>query len=408
GVLVKGGGPLENLGVLTAIAFDKTGTLTEGRPRVTDVVPASGATDEELLRTAVAVEALSDHPLAGAIVRDGTERLQAPPPPASDLRAITGRGVEAVVEGEVVHIGRDELFSEAGGTPLPQEMQSSADTLRGQGRTIMIVRRGTRYLGVIGLMDTPRSAARAATARLRELGVTRMIMLSGDATPVARAVAASVCIEEAWGDLMPEDKVDAIKKLLEAEGKVAMVGDGVNDAAALAQADLGLAMGTGTDVAIEASDLTLVRGDLRAAPDAIRLARAVLGERPALVAVCGTATTMDLLTAEGDFVGGGIMPGMGLMIRALHLNTATLPDAHGDYVDYPRQTVDAVASGCAHAQAGAVERLYFLHKRKHPDLRCIISGGAARTLGPRLTIEYLYHENLVLEGLYQVAASEPD
>jgi type III pantothenate kinase len=137
-------------------------------------------------------------------------------------------------------------------------------------------------------------------------------------------------------------------------------------------------------------------------------ARAVLGERPALVAVCGTATTMDLLTADGEFVGGGIMPGMGLMIRALHLNTATLPDAHGDYVDYPRQTVDAVASGCAHAQAGAVERLYFLHKRKHPDLRCIISGGAARTLGPRLTIEYLYHENLVLEGLYQVAASTPD
>jgi type III pantothenate kinase len=136
-------------------------------------------------------------------------------------------------------------------------------------------------------------------------------------------------------------------------------------------------------------------------------ARAILGERPALVVVCGTATTMDLLTAEGDFVGGGIMPGLGLMVRALHLNTATLPDAQGDYVDYPRQTVDAIASGCAHAQAGAVERLYFLHKRKHPDLRCIISGGAARTLGPRLTIEFTYHENLVLEGLYQIAASLP-
>ena len=274
GVLVKGGGPLENLGALTAIAFDKTGTLTEGRPRVTDVVPASGATDEELLRTAVAVEALSDHPLAGAIVRDGTERLQAPPPPASDLRAITGRGVEAVVEGEVVHIGRNELFSEAGGTPLPQEMQSSADTLRGQGRTIMIVRRGTRYLGVIGLMDTPRSAARAATARLRELGITRMIMLSGDATPVARAVAASVCIEEAWGDLMPEDKVDAIKKLLEAEGKVAMVGDGVNDAPAIATATVGIAMGAaGSDVALETADVALMADDLAKLPFAVGLSR---------------------------------------------------------------------------------------------------------------------------------------
>jgi type III pantothenate kinase len=137
-------------------------------------------------------------------------------------------------------------------------------------------------------------------------------------------------------------------------------------------------------------------------------AHAIVGDRPALVVVCGTATTMDLLTADGEFVGGGIMPGLGLMVRALHQNTATLPDAQGDYVDYPRQTVDAIASGCAHAQAGAVERLYFLHKRKQPDLRCIISGGAARTLGPRLTIEFTYHENLVLEGLFQIAASMAD
>ncbi len=134
-------------------------------------------------------------------------------------------------------------------------------------------------------------------------------------------------------------------------------------------------------------------------------ARALVGERPALVVVCGTATTMDLLTADGVFLGGGIMPGLGLMVRALHQNTATLPDAQGEYVDYPRQTVDAIASGCAHAQAGAVERLYFMHKRKHPDLRCILSGGAARTLGPRLTIEFTYHEHLVLEGLYQIAAA---
>jgi type III pantothenate kinase len=132
-------------------------------------------------------------------------------------------------------------------------------------------------------------------------------------------------------------------------------------------------------------------------------ARAVMPDRPLLVAVCGTATTVDLLTNTGHFVGGAIMPGLGLMQRVLHEQTAALPDAQGEYVDYPRQTVDAIASGCAHAQAGAVERLYFLHKRTEPNLYCIISGGAARTLGPRLTIEFTYHENLVLEGLFQIS-----
>ena len=134
-------------------------------------------------------------------------------------------------------------------------------------------------------------------------------------------------------------------------------------------------------------------------------AHALIGERAALVVVCGTATTMDLLTADGRFLGGGIMPGLGLMVRALHQNTATLPDAQGEYVEHPRQTVDAIATGCAHAQAGAVERLFFLHRRHHPDLRCSLSGGAARTLGPRLTIDFTYHEQLVLEGLYQIARS---
>jgi type III pantothenate kinase len=132
-------------------------------------------------------------------------------------------------------------------------------------------------------------------------------------------------------------------------------------------------------------------------------ARAVMPDKPLLVAVCGTATTVDLLSANGEFVGGAIMPGLGLMQRVLHEQTAALPDSQGEYVDYPRQTVDAIASGCAHAQAGAVERLYYLHKRAALDLHCVISGGAARTLAPRLTIEFTHHENLVLEGLYQIA-----
>jgi type III pantothenate kinase len=131
--------------------------------------------------------------------------------------------------------------------------------------------------------------------------------------------------------------------------------------------------------------------------------RALFPGRAALIAVCGTATTIDLLSAEGAFLGGAIMPGLGLMQRALHEQTASLPDAMGEYVDYPKQTVDAIASGCAHAQAGAVERLYYLHRRNYPDLLCIISGGAARTLAPRLTIEYRYQGDLVLEGLYRIA-----
>lgn len=273
GVLIKGGGPLEDLGAVEAIAFDKTGTLTEGEPRVTDVVALTGSSEEELLRTAVAVEALSDHPLASAIVRDGAARLQDAPPTASNLRAITGRGVEATVEGEIVHIGRDELFAEAGGAELTSAARSAADALRAQGRTIMIVRRGERYLGVLGLMDTPRAAARATTAHLRQLGITRMIMLSGDATPVAKAVAASVGIDDAWGDLMPEDKVNAINKL-KADGKVAMVGDGVNDAPALATATVGIAMGAaGSDVALETADVALMADDLAKLPFAVGLSR---------------------------------------------------------------------------------------------------------------------------------------
>ncbi|TFI59780.1 heavy metal translocating P-type ATPase [Sphingomonas parva] len=273
GVLVKGGAPLEDLGVLGAIAFDKTGTLTEGKPRVTDVVSAAGTTEEELLRTAVAVEALSDHPLASAIIRDGGRRLGVTPPAASDVRAVVGRGVEAVVEGELVHIGRDELFAEVGGSSLPEAVQADADRLRGEGRTIMIVRRGERYLGTIGLMDTPREAARRATQRLRELGIRRMIMLSGDNERVAKAVAAQVGIDDAWGDLMPDDKVEAIKTL-KAQEKVAMVGDGVNDAPALAHATVGIAMGAaGSDVALETADVALMADDLSKLPLALALSR---------------------------------------------------------------------------------------------------------------------------------------
>ncbi|KQX19166.1 MULTISPECIES: heavy metal translocating P-type ATPase [unclassified Sphingomonas] len=274
GVLVKGGGPLENLGTLRAIAFDKTGTLTEGKPRISDIVPADGTDEKELLRIAIAVESLSDHPLAAAITAGGRERLgDTAIPPATDLRSITGRGVQATVEGELVHVGSPKLFGEADGSAMPQALQDEAKRLEEAGRTTMVIRKGARYLGIIGVMDTPRPAAVATLARLRELGITRMIMISGDNQRVADAIAKEVGLDEAWGDLMPEDKVAAIKKL-KAEDKVAMVGDGVNDAPAMANATVGIAMGAaGSDVALETADVALMADDLAHLPFAVGLSR---------------------------------------------------------------------------------------------------------------------------------------
>ncbi|QDT57032.1 putative cadmium-transporting ATPase [Caulifigura coniformis] len=274
GVLVKGGGPLENLGTITAIAFDKTGTLTEGKPRLIDVVAADGQSEEQLLRTAVAVESLSDHPLAAAVVEEGRRRLgNAKVGHATDLKSITGRGVQAVVDGTMVHIGKHDLFSEIDGEKLPSGLRSKIAELERNGRTTMVVRSGSSYLGVLGLMDTPRAKAQQTIARLRELGVKRLIMLSGDNQQVADAVSKAVGIEEAWGDLMPDGKVDAIKKL-RANGGVAMIGDGVNDAPAMASASVGVAMGAaGSDVALETADVALMADDLAHLPFAVGLSR---------------------------------------------------------------------------------------------------------------------------------------
>jgi Cd2+/Zn2+-exporting ATPase len=274
GVLVKGGGPLENLGSLGAIAFDKTGTLTEGKPRLTDVIASDGVSEDELLRVAIAVERLSDHPLADAVVNSGQERLKSDSAlEAHDVQSITGRGVKATVDGQPVYLGKDSLFAEIAGTPLPDALRASVEKLKASGRTTMIVRRGDTYLGVLGLMDTPREAAKNMIARLRALGIRRMIMLSGDNQQVANAVAKEVGIDEAVGDLMPDDKVGAIKKLSEQEG-VAMVGDGVNDAPAMANATVGIAMGAaGSDVALETADVALMADDLNHLPFAVGLSR---------------------------------------------------------------------------------------------------------------------------------------
>ena len=272
GVLVKGGGPLEALGELSAIAFDKTGTLTEGAPRVTDVVPAEGATEADLLEAAVAVERLSDHPLARAVVAhgdaQGTERLE-----AENLESVTGFGVRAAVAGEAVAVGKSAMFE--GG--VPEALAEATRRLEADGRTTFVVRRGDRFLGVVGLMDAPREAARDALARLRDLGITQMVMLSGDNQRVADAVARAVGIDEARGDLLPDDKVEAVTALARAGG-VAMVGDGVNDAPAMANATVGIAMGAaGSDVALETADVALMADDLAQLPFAVGLSRKTRG-----------------------------------------------------------------------------------------------------------------------------------
>ena len=274
GVLIKGGAALEDLGTLKAMAFDKTGTLTEGEPRITDVIPIGAASEEQLLSVAVAVERLSDHPLAQAVVRDGLDRLEGRVfAKASDLKSLTGRGVTAQLNGETAWIGKAEMFGAGGIEPLDLAAADAIARLREQGRTTMAVRLGDRDLGVIGLMDTAREGAREALAELRSLGIERMLMISGDHTKVAEAIGREVGLDEARGDLMPQDKVDTIDAL-SCEAKVAMVGDGVNDAPAMAKATVGIAMGAaGSDVALETADVALMADDLRHLPFAVGLSR---------------------------------------------------------------------------------------------------------------------------------------
>ncbi len=282
GVLVKGGRPLEELGSLQAIAFDKTGTLTEGRPRLTGVYPVKEVTEEEVLTVAVSVEKLSDHPLAAAIVKGGQEKLGREVTPASTVKALTGRGVQATYEGQTVFIGNKELFTERGGdgsgNGLPDEVKQQMEGLEQEGHTAMLVERDGRLLGIIALMDVARSEAKETLAALGEVGIRKMIMLTGDNQRVAEAVAGSIGMKEAWGNLLPEQKVAAVDKLKVSEGKVAMVGDGVNDAPAMAKSTVGIAMGAaGSDVALETADIALMGDRLDRLPFVIGLSRKAHG-----------------------------------------------------------------------------------------------------------------------------------
>jgi len=274
GVLIKGGAHLDALGSVRAIAFDKTGTLTEGEPRLTDVVPLADVDEARLLTIAAALERRSDHPLARAVVEGAASRRTTPLPDADEVAAITGFGLRGVIEGRPALVGKPGLFAEAPGG-LPAAIQEAVARLQDAGRTVMVVRLGEQFLGVLGVMDTPRPSARRALERLRALGVTRTIMLTGDNQRVADAVARAVGITEARGDLLPAQKVDAIAELARSAARVAMVGDGVNDAPALASATVGIAMGAGgSDVALETADIALMSDDLDGLPFAVGLSQA--------------------------------------------------------------------------------------------------------------------------------------
>ena len=275
GVLIKGGRPLEDLGELTALAFDKTGTLTEGKPKLTDIESFGNIEDKELLEIAVAVEELSDHPLAKAVVRDGMKKLgkDVKIPDADDLEAVQGKGIKANYQGNTIYIGNLELFVDID-KGVPREVSEKVRELEGQGKTTMLIKRGDEFIGMLGLMDTPREKAKETLAKLKEIGIKKMIMLTGDNQKVADAVAKEIGLTEALGSLLPEEKVEAIKKLALQENKLAMIGDGVNDAPAMANSTVGIAMGAaGSDVALETADIALMADKLETLPFAIGLSR---------------------------------------------------------------------------------------------------------------------------------------
>jgi Cu+-exporting ATPase len=273
GILIKGPEILESTRRVDTVVLDKTGTVTTGVMQLVQVVPAEHVTADELLRLAGALEHASEHPVARAIA-DAAE-ASGELPTIEGFASSQGLGVQGVVDGRAVVAGRPSWLAEQWSLPMPAELEQARETAEAAGRTAVAVGWDGRVRGVLVVADTVKPTSAQAVEQLKHLGL-RPVLLTGDNDRSARAIAAEVGIDEVIAEVMPADKVGVVRDLQRSGRVVAMVGDGVNDAAALAQADLGIAMGTGTDVAIEASDITLVRGDLRAAVDAIRLSRSTL------------------------------------------------------------------------------------------------------------------------------------
>lgn len=274
GILIKGPEVLESTRMVDTVVLDKTGTVTSGKMTLVDVVVEPGVDRADLLRLAGALEDASEHPIAQAIAKGATQEIGALAAP-EDFANIEGKGVQGVVDGHAVLVGRESLLAEWS-LKLSRELASTKARAEGEGKTVVAVGWDGQARGILIVADTVKPTSAEAIAQFKAIGLTP-VLLTGDNEAVARQIATEVGIDEVIAEVLPADKVDVVRRL-QGEGKVvAMIGDGVNDAPALAQADLGLAMGTGADVAIEASDITLVRGDLRSAVDAIRLSRKTLG-----------------------------------------------------------------------------------------------------------------------------------
>jgi Cu+-exporting ATPase len=272
GVLIKNAEALERLEAVDTLVVDKTGTLTEGKPRVTRVIPSSGSTESDVLRLAAAVEQGSEHPLAAAVVAGARER-SIRLPSSQSFESLTGRGARAVVDGRQVSVGSSSLMMEMAIDVGP--LAPEAEQLRADAQSTFFVAADRRLVGLIAVADPIKASTPDAVRMLREENV-RLIMLTGDTSTTARAVGQSLGVNDVLADVLPEAKRDAVRRL-QAEGHVvAMAGDGINDAPALAQAHVGIAMGTGTDVAMESAGITLIRGDLRALVRARRLSRATM------------------------------------------------------------------------------------------------------------------------------------
>jgi Cd2+/Zn2+-exporting ATPase len=283
GVLVKGGAHLERLASIRVVAFDKTGTVTTGQLHVGATHPASGHTEAAVLEMAASIESQSEHPVAAAVLRAAHERGIAIRTP-NDVRALPGLGVEGLVGAAAVVCGTPRLLAERGW--LTSEWQAVADDLSQRGMSPVLVACDRTVIGALGLSDQPRPEAAAVVDQLRRDGISRVVMITGDHEPAARAIAAQVGVDDVRAAQLPQDKVDSIAALRRSHGAVAMIGDGINDAPALAAADVGIAMGAmGSDAALETADIALMTDELTKVPYVLRLSRATLANIRVNVAI---------------------------------------------------------------------------------------------------------------------------
>jgi Cd2+/Zn2+-exporting ATPase len=349
GILIKGGRVLEGLGGLKALAIDKTGTLTRGRPAVVDVRPLDGSDSRQVLRLAAAVEARSEHPIGAAILRAARDGGLAWPQ-AAEFRAVAGRGAWAEIDGVRFHLGCHRYAEELG--VCNGGVEAHLDALEALGQTPVLLCDGTRVLGVLGVADRVREEAPAALAELRRLGLGPLVMLTGDVRRAAEAIGRQVGADDVRAQLLPDEKLEAIHDLARRHGSVGMVGDGINDAPALAAASVGIAMGAaGTDAAIETADVALMRDDLSQLPAAVQLGRrTVRVVRANIVLSLLTKTVFVVLAMLGQAtLWMAVVADMGTSLAVILNGMRLLRSGTG--VSAPPAAASTCASGCCGARA---------------------------------------------------------